>query len=133
MKQVSIGGRNVPAIIQGCMRIGGFSEEQLEGLIQTQLDLGVNYWDHADIYGQGTCEELFGRVLSRNPVPSGANSMAVMVSPKVEAQASKWARPRWTNASYWRYRCMVYISTMVLEMGVPVAKITPRLPVSPSR
>ena len=54
MKQVSIGGRNVPAIIQGCMRIGGFSEEQLEGLIQTQLDLGINYWDHADIYGQGT-------------------------------------------------------------------------------
>lgn len=42
MKQVSIGGRNVPAIIQGCMRIGGFSEEQLEGLIQIQLDLGVN-------------------------------------------------------------------------------------------
>lgn len=67
MKQVSIGGRNVPAIIQGCMRIGGLSEEQLEGLIQTQLDLGINYWDHADIYGQGTCEELFGRVLSRNP------------------------------------------------------------------
>lgn len=67
MKQVSIGGRNVPAIIQGCMRIGGLSEEQLEGLIHTQLDLGINYWDHADIYGQGTCEELFGRVLSRNP------------------------------------------------------------------
>ena len=67
MKQVSIGGRSVPAIIQGCMRIGGLSEEQLEGLIQTQLDLGINYWDHADIYGQGTCEELFGRVLSRNP------------------------------------------------------------------
>ena len=66
MKQVNVGGRSLPAIIQGCMRIGGFSEEQLEGLIQTQLDLGVNYWDHADIYGQGTCEELFGRVLSRN-------------------------------------------------------------------
>ena len=85
------------------------------------------------LVSSGRLKKRANRVLSRNPVPSGANSMAVMVSPKVEAQASKWARPRWTNASYWRYRCMVYISTMVLEMGVPVAKITPRLPVRSSR
>ena len=59
--------------------------------------------------------------------------MAVTVSPKVEAQASKWRRSFLRSAPYWRYFCMVYISTMLLEMGVPVANTTPLPPVSSSR
>ena len=37
------------------------------------------------------------------------------------------------NSAYCKYFCMVYISTIVLEIGVPVAKLTPRPPVSSSR
>jgi hypothetical protein len=59
--------------------------------------------------------------------------MDVTVSPNVLAQASKWFRLIDTSRSCWRYRCMVYISVMLLLMGVPVAKITPLLPVSSSR
>ena len=58
--------------------------------------------------------------------------MAVEVSPKVEAQASKWVMLFLFRVPYCRYRCMVYISVMLLLMGVPVAKITPRPPVSSS-
>ena len=59
--------------------------------------------------------------------------MAVTVSPKVDAQASKWRRSFLRSAPYWRYFCMVYISTMLLEMGVPVANTTPLPPVNSSK
>ena len=44
--------------------------------------------------------------------------MAVEVSPKVEAQASKWVMLFLFRVPYCRYRCMVYISVMLLLMGV---------------
>lgn len=31
------------------------------------MELGVNFFDHADIYGGGESERLFGEVLKRNP------------------------------------------------------------------
>ena len=46
-------------------------------------------------------------------------------SPKVAAQASKCSMPRLFSPSGSRKRCIVYISTIVLEIGVPVAKVTP--------
>ena len=51
----------VPRIIMGCMRINSLSENELNELISTAIDNGVNYFDHADIYADGYCEELFGR------------------------------------------------------------------------
>ncbi len=54
-------------IALGCMRIAGMEEAKAESLIQTSLDLGIDLFDHADIYGQGESERLFGRVLKNNP------------------------------------------------------------------
>jgi predicted oxidoreductase len=54
-------------IIQGCMRIGALSVEDLKHLIDVQLAHGVNHFDHADIYGDVKCEELFGKVLKKYP------------------------------------------------------------------
>lgn len=34
-------------------------------------DCGVTYFDHADIYGGGGSEELFGRVLEKDPALRG--------------------------------------------------------------
>jgi len=73
------------------------------------------------------------RVRARYPFPSGASSIAVVVSPNVLAHASKWSRLFFASVSYCRYRCIVYISAIELLMGVPVAKTTPLLPVSSSR
>lgn len=58
---------NVSAISLGCMRISSLSEDKLEELIRCALDLGINYFDHADIYGKGECETAFGNVLKKNP------------------------------------------------------------------
>lgn len=54
-------------IILGCMRIANKTVEEVEELIITALDNGINFFDHADIYGGGKSEELFGEVLKRNP------------------------------------------------------------------
>lgn len=57
----------VSNLVMGCMRIDALTPEELEMLTDTYLDEGVNYFDHADIYGGGACEEAFGRMLSRRP------------------------------------------------------------------
>ena len=57
----------VSAVSLGCMRIAGKSEEEVEILVKTALDNGINFYDHADIYGGGKSEEIFGEVLKINP------------------------------------------------------------------
>lgn len=49
------------------MRIADKSIEEVEELVKTALDCGINFFDHADIYGGGKSEELFGQVLEKHP------------------------------------------------------------------
>ena len=65
MKYYSIPGTdlNVSAIIMGCMRIASLSEKELKNLISGYFDRGVNFFDHADIYGGGLCETVFGNAV----------------------------------------------------------------------
>ena len=69
MKSIDIGrsGLRAPAILAGCMRIGSMSVQQADAFIQTALECGITMFDHADIYGGGSCEELFGKVLAATP------------------------------------------------------------------
>lgn len=48
-------------LIMGCMRINGLSEKDLNVLINTAMEEGINYFDHADIYGDGECESHFAK------------------------------------------------------------------------
>ncbi|MFV0393461.1 MAG: aldo/keto reductase family oxidoreductase [Coprobacillaceae bacterium] len=57
----------VSQVAFGCMRISEMSVDELTGLISTALDEGINFYDHADIYGGGESEKLFGEVLKRHP------------------------------------------------------------------
>ena len=57
----------VSEIALGCMRIANKSVEEVEELVKTALDCGINFFDHADIYGGGKSEELFGQVLEKHP------------------------------------------------------------------
>ena len=67
MKTFLLGGKNVSRVAQGCMRISGMGPAELDRLIKSDLELGINFFDHADIYGSGACEELFGNFLHENP------------------------------------------------------------------
>lgn len=51
----------------GCMRLAKLNIGQAEALVKAAIGLGVTLFDHADIYGAGKCEEIFGEVLLRNP------------------------------------------------------------------
>ena len=68
MKQILIGGK-IPAsaISLGCMRISGMSKKDAEKLLRTAIDEGINFFDHADIYGGGKSEEVFADALSDTP------------------------------------------------------------------
>ena len=69
MKQIPLGGSGwkVPAIVVGCMRLGQLDTPALGRFIHTALENGANYFDHADIYGGGACEEHFGAALRSDP------------------------------------------------------------------
>ena len=69
MKYVDIKGTNIKAsrIALGCMRIGQMEVEAVEELIETALELGINFFDHADIYGAGASEKVFGKALAKHP------------------------------------------------------------------
>lgn len=54
-------------IIAGAWRWHTVSPETIERLIQTSLAEGISTFDHADIYGDHSNEELFGRALKKNP------------------------------------------------------------------
>jgi predicted oxidoreductase len=62
MKNIDLGklGKiNASAIALGCMRISGKDVKDVQTLISTALDCGINFFDHADIYGGGKSEEVF--------------------------------------------------------------------------
>ena len=58
-------------LVYGCMRIAGDGSrsdgEKGKRAIRAALDAGYTHFDHADIYGAGRCEELFGQVLRETP------------------------------------------------------------------
>jgi predicted oxidoreductase len=55
-----------PVIAVGCMRMSSLDKAGAERFIQTALEMGANFFDHADIYGGGTCEEIFADAIHMN-------------------------------------------------------------------
>lgn len=69
MKKIKLGSTTleVPAVAVGCMRFNNFTPDQMAHFIHTALDLGTNFFDHADIYGNGDSERVFGEALKADP------------------------------------------------------------------
>ncbi|MGB9680296.1 MAG: aldo/keto reductase [Thermoanaerobacteraceae bacterium] len=68
MKYINIGDKGIKAseIALGCMRIFDKPIEDIKILINTALEEGINFFDHADIYGGGKSEEVFAEALNMN-------------------------------------------------------------------
>ena len=58
---------NPSPLILGCMRLAKMTQKELEAWIEAALEQGIHTFDHADIYGQGICEEKFGQILKASP------------------------------------------------------------------
>ena len=69
MKRIKIANSdlNVSEISLGCMRIAEMSQPEIARLIHTALEEGIDFFDHADIYGGGQSEEKFSAALDMNP------------------------------------------------------------------
>lgn len=65
MKTIYLGKSDlkVPVVAAGCMRIDGLSDRELTAFIDNALEQGCNFFDHADIYGGGSCHKRFGEAV----------------------------------------------------------------------
>ena len=74
MQTIEIGksGQMSSRLAYGCMRLAGDNgtvEERERGkaAVRAAIESGYTLFDHADIYGAGACEEVFGEVLAESP------------------------------------------------------------------
>ncbi|HEY3337348.1 MAG TPA: aldo/keto reductase [Propionicimonas sp.] len=74
MEQVRLGssGLRVSRIALGCMSFGdgtratwALGDEAAEPIFRQAVELGITFWDTANIYGLGTSEEIVGRALKK--------------------------------------------------------------------
>jgi predicted oxidoreductase len=57
-----------PNVVLGLMRIDQKSDEEIRTLVSTARDAGIDFFDHADIYGRDhLCERRFGEALDLSP------------------------------------------------------------------
>lgn len=68
MRTIRLGNSTleVPVVAVGCMRINSLGKTEAEQFVQTALEEGANFFDHANIYGGGTCEEIFSDAIHMN-------------------------------------------------------------------
>lgn len=64
MRTVKLGDMQVPAMAVGCRRLNNLSVAEADVLIKTAVELGANYFDHADLYGGSKSEAVFGEVIA---------------------------------------------------------------------
>lgn len=68
MKTIFLGNSDIKAssISLGCMRLTELEPTQISNYIDQSTEMGINFFDHADIYGQGACERQFGEGLKKS-------------------------------------------------------------------
>tara|TARA_R110002050_G_scaffold247438_4_gene385216 strand:- start:4095 stop:4991 length:897 start_codon:yes stop_codon:yes gene_type:complete len=73
MQTIKLSSSNIASsrLIYGCMRIASNNSasdrSQGKQAIHAAIEAGYNHFDHADIYGGGACESLFGELLIESP------------------------------------------------------------------
>jgi len=68
MRTIELGksGLQVPTVAVGCMRINRLDKSEAEHFVKSAIEEGAVFFDHADIYGNGTCEEIFAEAIHMN-------------------------------------------------------------------
>ena len=69
MKETVLGSplRKVPSIAVGSMRLSEKSKDEMNHFIHSALEQGAYFFDHADIYGSGMSETVFGDAFASDP------------------------------------------------------------------
>lgn len=66
MYKIELGksGMQVPTVAVGCMRISNMNEKEASAFVNTAVENGAVFFDHADIYGGGKSESVFGKAVA---------------------------------------------------------------------
>ncbi|KAA9108246.1 aldo/keto reductase [Microbacterium rhizomatis] len=69
MKKIPLGATEAPNVVLGLMRIADKSDDEIRTLIGTARDAGIDFFDHAAIYGgvMHGCEARFARAMQLSP------------------------------------------------------------------
>ena len=69
MKTVSLGGTPAPNVVLGLMRIQDKTDDEVRSLVGAARDAGIDFFDHADIYGSDLhgCEQRFADAMRLTP------------------------------------------------------------------
>ena len=69
MRETILGNhlQKIPSIAVGCMRLSEKSKEEMNHFIHSALEQGAYFFDHADIYGGGMSETVFGAAFAGDP------------------------------------------------------------------
>lgn len=95
MKTIPFGttGTEVPNVIAGMMRIAGDTDAQIRELYQTAREAGIDFFDHADLYGfnhpgggRHLCERRFAEALQLSP----AEREQITLQTKTSIVADPW-------------------------------------------
>lgn len=64
MQEIGQTGLQASRIALGCMRMSSLETAQAQQVITTALEQGINFFDHADIYGGGQSESRFAQAIA---------------------------------------------------------------------
>jgi aryl-alcohol dehydrogenase-like predicted oxidoreductase len=90
-KNLGKSGLKVSRICLGCMSYGipsrgahswSLPEDKSQPFIQNALDLGINFFDTANVYSDGTSEEILGNIFKKSSV----NRDALVIATKVHGR-----------------------------------------------
>jgi predicted oxidoreductase len=74
-------------IILGMMRIADLDDAEVQALVGSARDAGINFFDHADVYGGAHgCEKRFGEAITLSP----ADRESVIIQSKVGIRDGFW-------------------------------------------
>ncbi|MFV0556549.1 MAG: aldo/keto reductase family oxidoreductase [Lactovum sp.] len=67
MKKIKVADMDVSQIVLGCMNLVTEGRDIVK-VIETAVEGGINFFDHADIYGGGRCETIFSEALAKTSI-----------------------------------------------------------------
>ena len=115
MDYVKLGktGLKVSRICLGCMTYGSpekgthawaLNEEQSRPFIQKALELGINFFDTANVYSGGASEEVLGRalVLDKKEIVEGTEIPTIGKIPALKGNTIVYDRPLGVDKSNYK-------------------------------
>ncbi len=69
MKRIAFGDTTAPNVVLGLMRIADLADDDIRGLIRAARDAGIDFFDHAAVYGAEMhgCERRFAEAMRLSP------------------------------------------------------------------